>query len=466
MFGQDAGRSNAASLTRREFLARLSGATVGTAGLAAVGPAVLLWLGSRQPLPASGFGSEVATAWFDLALDLVKESPGFSPPVASRAFGYAGVTLYEALAPAMPGYRSLAGQLNDLGDAPGPADPAHHWPTVANAALATILRSLFPTATSQNKAAMDALQETFAQSFRMTVPPGILRRSVDRGRTVADHIFEWSKADGGHEGYLHNFPAYTPPVGPGLWVPTPPGFLSALQPFWGSNRPFALPSGGKCDPGPPLAYSEDASSAFFSETLECYEVVTNLSPEQRAIALFWSDDPGITCTPPGHSISILTQVVKDRGFALDVAAEAYAKVGIAVADAFISCWNTKYRYNLLRPVTCIRTLLDPTWSSLLVTPPFPEYTSGHSVQSAASAQVLTDLFGTVAFTDHTHDERGFAPRSFNSFFEAAEEAALSRLYGGIHFRTAIALGLEQGRCVGRNVSNLEFRGAKLRAPPS
>jgi len=457
MPGQEAKSSSPSSLTRRQLLGRFGGAAAGTAGLAALGPVALLGLGSRQPLPASRFGSEVATAWFDLALNLVRGTSGFSPPVASRAFGYAGVTLYEAIVPGMPGYRSLAGQLNDLGAAPGPADPAHHWPTIANAALASILRSLFPTATSQNKAAMDALEESFAAGFRTTLPPGIYRRSVDRGRSVAGHIFEWSKLDGGHEGYLHNFPAFTPPVGPGLWVPTPPGFLSALQPFWGSNRPFALSSGGECDPGSPPAYSEELSSSFFAEALECYEVVTDLSPEQRAIALFWSDDPGITCTPPGHSVSILNQVVRGRGFTLDVAAESYAKVGIAVADAFISCWKTKFRYNLLRPVTYIRRLIDPTWSSLLVTPPFAEYTSGHSVQSGALAQVLTDLFGPLAFTDHTHDDRGLAPRSFGSFFEAAEEAALSRLYGGIHFRTAIALGLEQGRCVGQNVSDLEFR---------
>jgi hypothetical protein len=446
-----------ASLTRRQFLGRFGLAAAGSMGLAAVDPAALVGLGSRQPLPGSTFDSEVATVWFDLALHLVKQTPGLSPPVASRSFGYAGVTLYEALVPGMPGYRSGAGPLKGWGAAGGPPAPAHHWPTVANTALASILRSLFPTATSQNRAAMDSLEESFAQRFRTTVPPGIYRRSVARGQRVAGHIFEWSKVDGGHEGYLHNFPAYSPPVGPGLWEPTPPGFLSALQPFWGSNRSFALASGGECDPGPPIVYSEEHSSAFFAETLECYEVVTNLSPEQRAIALFWSDDPGITCTPPGHSVSILTQVMRDRGFALDVAAEAYARVGIAITDAFIACWNTKFRYNLLRPVTYIRRLIDPTWSSLLVTPPFPEYTSGHSVQSGASAQVLTDLFGPLAFTDHTHDDRGLPPRSFASFFEAAEEAALSRLYGGIHFRTAIALGLEQGRCIGREVTNLRFR---------
>jgi hypothetical protein len=444
-------------LTRRKFLAQLSGATAGTIALSAVDPAGLLRAGREGPLPASAFGSEVATEWFDLALDLVQRTPGFSPPVASRAFGYAGVTLYEALVPGMPAHRSLAGQLNDLDSAPAPSDPAYHWPTVANAALASILRSLFATASTESKAAMDSLEARLTDRRRTAVAPGILRRSVARGRNVAEHILQWSRADRGHEAYLNNFPPYTPPVGPGLWVPTPPGFLPALQPYWGSNRPFALTSGGACDPGPPRPYSEDRSSAFYREAAECYDLVTKLTPEQEAVARFWSDDPGLTPTPPGHSVSILTQVINSGGFGLDVAAEAYAKVGIALADAFISCWSTKHRYNLLRPVTYIRRAIDPRWSSLLVTPPFPEYTSGHSVQSAAAAQILTDLFGTYPFTDHTHDHRGLAPRSFGSFHEAAEEAAISRLYGGIHFRAAIALGLEQGLCLGRSVNNLEFR---------
>jgi hypothetical protein len=453
----DRGNLGSPRLTRRKFLARLSGATAGTMALTVVGPAGLLRAGWGRPLPASAFGSGVATEWFDLALGLVQRTPGLSPPVASRAFGYAGVTLYEALVPGMPAHRSLAGQLNDLDSAPAPSDPAHDWPTVANAALASILRSLFATASTESRAAMDSLEASLAHRRRTAVAPGILRRSVARGRNVADHVFQWSRADRGHEAYFNNFPPYTPPAGPGLWVPTPPGFLPALQPYWGSNRSFALASGGACDPGPPLPYSEDQSSSFYGEALECYDLLTNLTPEQEAIARFWSDDPGVTCTPPGHSISILTQVIRAGGFGLDVAAEAYAKVGIAIADAFISCWSTKYRYNLLRPVTYIRRAIDPRWSSLLVTPPFPEYTSGHSVQSAAAAQILTDLFGTFPFTDHTHDDRGLAPRSFGSFHEAAEEAAISRLYGGIHFRAAIALGLEQGLCLGRRVSNLGFR---------
>jgi hypothetical protein len=179
-----------------------------------------------------------------------------------------------------------------------------------------------------------------------------------------------------------------------------------------------------------------------------------LTREQEAVARFWSDDPGLTPSPSGHSISILTQVAGMLDVSLARAAEAYAKVGIAVADAFIACWNTKYRDNLLRPVTYIRDLIDPAWTPLLVTPPFPEYTSGHSVQSGAAAQVLADLFGDLAFVDRTHERRGLPARSFRSFHEAAEEAAVSRLYGGIHFRAAIERGLEQGRCIGRHVSAL------------
>jgi hypothetical protein len=403
---------------------------------------------------ASAYTAEVPLRWFDLALELVRTTPGFSPPVASRAFGYAGVALYEALTPGMPGRRSLAGQLNDLGRPPGLSDRAYHWPTVANRALASILRSLFPTAVAESAAAIDELERRFASSAQAVLPLGIYRRSVARGEEVAAHVFDWSTTDGGHEAFLRNFPPYTPPSGPGLWVPTPPGFLPALQPYWGANRPFVLPSGAACSPGPPPAYSEEIGSPFYTEANECYEAAGSLTAEQEAIARFWSDDPGQTASPPGHSISILSQVTTMLDLSLARAAEAYAKVGIAVADAFIACWNTKYRDNLLRPVTYIRNLIDPAWTPLLVTPPFPEYTSGHSVQSGAAAQVLTDLFGDVAFVDRTHDRRGLPARSFRSFHEAAEEAALSRLYGGIHFRAAIERGLEQGRCIGCHVSAL------------
>jgi PAP2 superfamily len=396
----------------------------------------------------------VPAAWFDLALELIRTTPGFSPPVASRALGYAGVALYEAVVPGIPRRHSLVGRLDGLTRVPRPAAGEHHWPTVANSALAAGVRLLFPTTPSGNVAAIDALDRSFGEPARATLPRAIYDRSVARGADVARHVFAWSTTDGGHEGFLRNFPPYTPPSGPGRWVPTPPAFQSALQPFWGANRSL-LRSARRIDaPGPPPPYSETSASAFHAEALECYRVTGELTAEQQAIARFWSDDPGQTPTPPGHSVSILTQVVRALDLSLDRAAEAYAKVGIALADAFISCWRTKYRYNLLRPVTYIRSLIDPSWTPLLVTPPFPEYTSGHSVQSGAAAAVLTDLFGDLAFTDHTHDGRGLPPRSFNSFQEAAQEAAISRIYGGIHFRSAVELGLQQGARIGTRVNAL------------
>lgn len=449
--GAEAEAVHTAGLSRRALLQRAASSAVGLVAIAATrseSASAHAWPG------ASAYDAEVPTAWFDLALRLVRTTQGFSPPVVSRAFGYAGVALYEAVAPGITKRGSFVGVLNGLTRAPGPADSAYHWPTVANSALAAILRLLFPTTPSVNIAAIDELERRFAAEAQASLPFGIYKRSVSRGAEMARHVFDWSMTDGGHEAFLNNFPAYTPPSGPGLWVPTPPGLLRALQPYWGANRPFVLGSGETCSSGPPPSFSESVDSAFYAEALDCYRVTSDLTPEQEAIARFWSDDPGQTATPPGHSISILTQVARELNLTLDRAAEAYAKVGIAVADAFISCWRTKYNYNLLRPVTYIRSVIDPNWTSLLVTPPFPEYTSGHSVQTAAAAQVLTSLFGQLTFTDHTHDARGLPPRSFSSFAAAAEEAAISRLYGGIHFRAAIERGLEQGACIGEHVTAL------------
>jgi PAP2 superfamily len=451
-------RSDRTSISRRHVLLGLGTALGAAAG--ATGPALALALDKQLLPPASRFDAEVPTAWFDLALALVRTTPGFTPPVASRAFGYAGVALYEAVVPGMSGYRSLQGQLTGLSGLPGAADRAKlHWPTVANSALAGILRRLFPTTPAENAAAIDTLEESLGERFRRQLPQSVSARSARRGEAEAEAIFAWSTDDGGHEGFLRNFPASSvPPVGRGLWQPTPPAFQRALQPSWGANRPFAIADGTACMPDDPTPYSEEPSSRFFAEAFQVYDTVNRLTDEQRTIALFWSDDPGVTATPPGHSISITTQILRQMGAALDTAAETYAKVGMAAADSFIACWQTKYRYNLLRPVTYIQAFIDSEWLPLLVTPPFPEYTSGHSVQSGAVAQVLSDLFGDrYAFVDRTHEERGLAPRTFESFFQAAHEAAVSRLYGGIHYLPAIVAGLEQGACVGQAVSELDFR---------
>jgi hypothetical protein len=214
-------------------------------------------------------------------------------------------------------------------------------------------------------------------------------------------------------------------------------------------------------PAPPPAFSTDPSSAFWLEAKEMYDAVENLSADQLTIAQYWSDDPGLTATPPGHSLSIALQVLVQENADLGLAAETLAKLGMAVHDAFISCWNAKYTYNLVRPITYILAEIDAGFTTPLTTPPFPEYTSGHSVQSGAASKVLTDLFGeNYAFTDKTHEARvdiDGSPRSFASFYEFAEEAAISRLYGGIHYRSAIEIGVDQGVIIGGNISALNFK---------
>ncbi|MBI3873349.1 MAG: vanadium-dependent haloperoxidase [candidate division Zixibacteria bacterium] len=399
------------------------------------------------------YSGEVASAWFKLFNTIVK-SEKISPPVASRAYGYCGVALYESVVPGMEAtHRSLMGQLNSLGGLPAPSNAAYHWPSVANTALATIARDLFAEASVENRATIDALEQSFIDQFKPQAGQTVFDRSAAYGAAVGTAVYAWAFSDGYVT--LNNCP-FTPPTGPGRWAPTPPAFGPPLQPCWGELRPFVLSNSGECAPPPPPPYDENHQSPFFQQAVEVYTTVKSLTADQNAIALFWADNPGVTPTPPGHWVAILSQLVDSNQYKLDVAAEAYARLGIAEADAFISCWRAKYIYNLVRPITCVRLLIDPNFSPVIATPPFPEYTSGHSVQSAASAQVLTDMLGHFPFVDHTHDADGLNSRSFSDFFDAAQEAQISRLYAGIHYRAAIADGNVQGICIGMKVSALQF----------
>jgi hypothetical protein len=238
---------------------------------------------------------------------------------------------------------------------------------------------------------------------------------------------------------------------PGAWKPTPPGFnTNPLQPCWGMIRPMILSSGEECPPPGHPQYSTHTASDFYASAVEVYNVGRSLTTEQKTIANYWADNPGATGTPPGHWIAIVSQSARNSGASLMVAAEAYARVGIAVHDAFIRCWAAKYFYNLQRPVTYINENIDAEWRPYIDTPPFPTYTSGHSTQSAA-ARALTQMFGITGFTDTTHSDHELSPpqepRSFDSFNEAAAEAAVSRLYGGIHFTFDNDDGLVSGHCI-------------------
>ena len=292
------------------------------------------------------------------------------------------------------------------------------------------------------------------------VDAAVATRSLEHGEAIAAHLLEWSERDGALPVVNMGFP-FEHAFGkePASWVPT--SLVRQQQfpllPHWGDIRPFAMADGAACPLPPPPAYSAAPGSDFYREAMEVYEVDRGLTDEQRLIARFWSDDPMLSPTPPGHWIAIALQIFARDDPALEFRADTLARLGIALADSFIGCWHSKYEYDLLRPVTYIHRHIDPDWQPLLLTPPFPEYPSGHSTQSGAAAAVLTAAFGEdFAFTDATHERDGLAPRPYASFAEAAEEAALSRLYGGIHFRAAIERGLEQGRCIGVHAAGLSM----------
>lgn len=410
------------------------------------------------------YDSAVPQAWYALIFRLVQTTPGYSPPVTARTLGYTGVTLYEAVVPGMPGYQSLAGKLNGLeASAPMPPFMLRHWPTVANAALATITRKFFTTTSSENLAAIEALEEQFHQEFATSIRPDVIATSIAQGQATAERIFAWAQSDGGHEGYLRNQPEdYVPLVGNGLWIPTPPAFGRALQPTWGDNRTMLLTSAAQCLPPEPPPFSTAPDSAMYQEGLEVYNTVKNLTPYQLETARYWADNPGASATPPGHMLSITTQILAQEHSSLARAALVYAKVGITVNDAFISAWHAKYQYNRIRPISYIQQVIDPAWNNPeitdpVITPPFPSYPSGHSVASGSTMTVLTDLFGEAyKFTDLSQVSQGFVPRTFTSFVEAGQEAALSRLLGGIHFRSDNEGGFDHGICIGNVVNGLRF----------
>ncbi len=416
-------------------------------------------------LPTEVQDAQVAHDWFDMFRYLTKNGAGFTPPVASRAFGYAGVTLYEAVVPGMSQYQSLQGQLQDMPKIAAPdLNLEYNWAIAANAAMAYAAKSYYANMNNTSFAQVQTLEDNYdvVLQAKYKFSDATLDRSKKWGQEVARIIFQWSKTDGGHEGYTKNFPTnYYLPTGIGFWVPTYPKYQSALQPYWGFNRSFITKSAELSQPSTPIPYSSDTSSLFYKEAFLVYSTVKNIKPEEKTIAQFWSDDPGQPGTPPGHSISIATQVLKKEQYNLAKSVEVYAKVSICVADAFISCWRWKYVYNYVRPISFIRSKIDSTFISLLETPPFPEYTSGHSVQSGATAKVLTETFGNnYTFTDATHANRtdiNGAPRTFKSFYDFAAEAGISRLYGGIHYREAIEKGVEQGIKVGTEVVKLKFK---------
>ncbi len=380
---------------------------------------------------------------------------GFNPPQASRIYAYCNIAAYEALIHSTKNYSSLGKQLNGLGDVPKPdAKLQYDFRYSAVVAFSKVARALvyrvFVTDASE--------KNLLAKLEKENLPQVTIENSKKYGNDLADFIITWIKQD--NFAQLKTMQRYELKGTPGTWEPTPPAYLDALEPNWSKIRPLVMKSADQFKPAPPYEFSEDTASAFYKEAIEVYNTVNGLTRERLIIAKYWDDSPAhvetsghfmfVTrkLTPGGHWMNIIKIVAKEKKSDMMECAHLYAISSITLFDAFISCWDEKFRSNLIRPETFINRNIEPNWQPVFETPPFPEYTSGHSVASASVAKALTNLIGdNIAFVDSSEVPFNLSFRKFNSFNEAANEAAMSRLYAGIHFRKAIEEGQKQGRAV-------------------
>ncbi|WP_273568203.1 vanadium-dependent haloperoxidase [Maribacter halichondriae] len=389
----------------------------------------------------------------------------FSPPVASRIFAYPNIAAYEIISLNNDQYLSLEGQVEQLGAIPRPDSTQNiNYDLAALVAHMELSKRLI---FSEDR--MEALRDSLYQGWE-SKNAQVFNDSKTYGLKVADYIGEWMSKDNYNQ--TRTMPKFTVDTDDiTRWQPTPPAYMEGIEPHWNKIRPFVIDSAGQFKPEPPPPFSMEEGSDFYKELKEVYDISNKITEngdesEEVKIAQFWDCNPYVSVTrghlmfatkkisPGAHWIGIAKIAAKktDSDFAKTV--YTYTKTSIAIADAFISCWDEKYRSNLVRPETLINQHIDENWQPVLQTPPFPEYTSGHSVVSGAAATALTDIFGeNFSFDDDTEVAYGLPIRSFTSFTVAADEAAISRMYGGIHYRKAVEVGVKQGRDLGKFVIN-------------
>jgi hypothetical protein len=402
-----------------------------------------------------GADAQVALDWYKLQLRILLER---NTAVNGVYFGYIGVGLYESVRHGTEHSVSLSGKLYQM-----PAMPAkeknkkYNRQLSANAAMAKMVRSFFTGLTVANNTSIDSLENAYNDKLKPKVSIETFNRSQAFGRSIAAAVYNWSLTDNFNPGNA----GYVPPVFPGAWVPTPPAFVNPpINPFYGTARPFLASNLTNMAPAFPFTYSEVVNSDFYKIAKQDYDVSQTLTTEQKNIALFWVDQGnGIGFTPNGHEISLIVQALEQTHASLAVAAEAFAKACIAQRDALLVVFKCKYIYNLIRPVSYIRKVIDPNWLPFIPTPPHPEYPAAHALITGAAMQALERVLGkNVSVTDHTYDFRGFPARTYGHIFAAGEEAGISRLYGGIHYLPSINIGLMMGKDIGNKAGDIKLRG--------
>ena len=448
--------------------------------------------------------------WTRTSLALVRKER-LGPPVASRVSAYSALALFEGYASdPSSGLRSLAGQLNGLESLPPVPNGARvDGAIVAAVAERVVLDSLFRDGFAGTLRTVDSLSTAQIEArVAAGVSAKVREASEAHGRALGDALLAWAAVDGffatrgrpwkaltarGEWQNTATLDQYVPQMlsgqsdfvsttnpnirldaeaasEKGIFANRPkaagtttlPTFnpVNPTEPYWGELRTFVLRDGDECAAPPMPEYSEKAGSPFYKIGKEFHDSIKTLTPEKRQMALFWNDNPVATGTPGFHWISVVNQMIPRRRLTAPQAAELYTLTSLAIADAFIGCWKEKYRSNVVRPVVYVQRVFDPTYRTVIPTPPFPEYTSGHSVQSGAAIEVLIRILGdTIAYVDSSQVDVGQEARPFSSFSHARRDVAWSRVWGGVHYLPAVIDGVAQGECIGRRIMGLQTRTA-------
>lgn len=389
----------------------------------------------------------------------------FSPPVASRIYAYSNIAAYEIIAQHNSSLPSFSARYPNFNPIPKPADEAE-----VNYRLAALIAKMeIGKHLIFSEENIGIYRDSLYTHWQEQNEPVFLA-SKEYGLEVAEHLKKWIDEDNYKQ--TRTMPKYSVySEEPSRWQPTPPLYMDGIEPHWAKIRPFSIDSASQFRPEAHPVFSLEENSEFYKEMMEVYNVRQEMDlkgdeSEEIQIARFWDCNPYVSTqrghlmfatkkiTPGGHWMGICKIAAKNSDLDFDETSYAYTATAIAIADGFISCWDEKYRSELIRPETLINKYVDENWEPVLQTPPFPEFPSGHSVVSGAAATVLTQIFGqNFAYLDDTEIPYGLPARSFTSFEQAAQEAALSRLYGGIHYRAAIDKGLDQGKSIGKHVVN-------------
>jgi len=380
----------------------------------------------------------------------------FTPPVASRIYGYTNLASYEAMRFADPKYNSLAAQLKGFGKMPEPQKgKIYNYTLAATKAFFTVAHKVTFSIDTLKK-----YENKVYGMFKETMDDSTYNRSIAFGEQVGKVILKRAAVDNYPQ--TRGKPKYLGNNGHAQWRPTPPDYFDGVEYCWGTMEPFAINSSTQFPLPKPAAYSADTNSEYVKQAKQVYWLNKHLTDEQRTIARFWDDNPFVVVhnghmmfadkkiTPGGHWIGITSIACKQTKANAIKTAQAYALTSIALYDSFICSWEAKYEYSSIRPVSVINETIDHDWLPLLQTPPFPEYPAGHADISGASAEVLTSLFGdNFKFQDTTERRYIGLQRNFDSFLKAADETAMSRNYGGIHFLNGVKMGALQGHEVGK-----------------